>query len=707
MTFTFRTTAFTLALLLSLATGSARAEEPGADRDVLDRLVALIRTSQKQVDNGHPQDALSTLAEAKLLAAAARRDEEVQQIDRRIADVQEKVAAAKAKAADDGAQAPVQAPAKDEGDGKTEVKDAAAANPANQGVLVTLDDCIEISIQNNLSLKISRLNDRVSDIAVREAWSKYYPNFDFGVSHSGGQSGDAHSNTTSLDGSITQTSPWGTTLTVGAGESIFHPGGPAARRSSDWGAALNQPLWKGAGLDVGMHGIRTSRINRLISRGLLELDVQDLIFDVKTAYQNCIRQLQSLQVNLRAVKSAETFLRLTEAQEKAGRVTKLEVYNAEVQLADRKLSLTTNERQLEDAKDSLKRLMDVDLEEKLRVEEVPVEFGENPPANREVRIETDDPSGTVLLATYEVVEKEFTRDDGSKGKTTEIGNPVGKPVVMYRAKRFDEATILSEALTNRIDLLNSRRGVAIQKLDTLLARDGLGHQIDLDLSYGRSQTGGSFKDSHGYEDHDYSAEIRMKLPWGKIKDRAAYERALLDLQRAEVELKDARTLVHLETRDILRRLREGEKVILIQGKKVEQAKRTVEASQISFERGLKDSFDVIQAEDNLLRAKTDFINATIAYTIFLAQLERVVGKPTGRVDLSGQSVGGLIDSTLPGDLRQRPKPKPAPDADPDPADEPLKVNYRRVKMSEDKDGKEDKKAKTEEKAEKTEAAPAE
>ncbi|MCK6472327.1 MAG: TolC family protein [Planctomycetes bacterium] len=688
-----------------LAAGSARAEEPAADREVLDRLVALIRTSQKQETAGQSQEALSTLAEAKLLATAARRDDEVRQIDRRIADVQEKLAAAKAKAAEDGAQAPVQAPAKDEGDGKTEVKDAGAVNPANVGVLVSLEDCIEIAIQNNLSLKISRLNDRTSDIAVREAWAKYYPDFDFGVSHSGGQSGDAHSNSTTLDGSITQTSPWGTTLSVGASESIFHPGGPAARRSSDWGAALSQPLWKGAGLDVGMHGIRSSRINRLISRGLLELDVQDLIFDVKTAYQNCIRQLQSLQVNLRAVKSAETFLRLTEAQEKAGRVTKLEVYNAEVQLADRKLALTTNERQLEDAKDTLKRLMDVDLEEKLRVEEVPVEFGENPPEKREVRIETDDPSGTVLLATYEVVEKEITREDGSKGRTTEIGNPVGKPVVMYRAKRFDETTILSEALTNRIDLLNSRRGVALQKLDTLLARDGLGHQIDLDLSYGRSQTGGSFKDSHGYEDHDYSAEIRMKLPWGKIKDRAAYERALLDLQKAEIQLKDARTQVHLETRDILRRLREGEKVILIQGKKVEQAKRTVEASQISFERGLKDSFDVIQAEDNLLRAKTDFINATIAYTIFLAQLERVVGKPTGRVDLSGQSVGGLIDSTLPGELRQRPQPKPAPDAEADPADEPLKVNYRRVKMSEDKDSKEDKKAKKEKKAEKTEAAP--
>jgi hypothetical protein len=121
----------------------------------------------------------------------------------------------------------------------------------------------------------------------------------------------------------------------------------------------------------------------------------------------------------------------------------------------------------------------------------------------------------------------------------------------------------------------------------------------------------------------------------------------------------------------MRRLRELERSLLIEGKRVEQAKRSVEAAQISFDRGLKDSFDVIRAEDDLKNAKNQFIRRRQDYTVLLAQLELFVGKPTGRVDLSGQSLGGLIDSKLPEGLRERGLPPRAPNAEPHPADDPF------------------------------------
>jgi outer membrane protein TolC len=115
--------------------------------------------------------------------------------------------------------------------------------------------------------------------------------------------------------------------------------------------------------------------------------------------------------------------------------------------------------------------------------------------------------------------------------------------------------------------------------------------------------------------------------------------------------------VHQDVRNVLRVLREAEKSILIQGRKVEQAKRSVEAEKIRFERGLKDSFDVITAEDNLLSAKREFINRTIEYVVRLDELQLVIGAPTGRVDLTAKSQGGQLRTGPPVTLTPERTPK--------------------------------------------------
>ena len=651
----------------------ARSEEAAPEDGGLTRKLAdMVRKSETLVDSGKPDEALKTLAEARELAAQAKRPE-AQQMEARIDRIHAAMSAPKAEAppSDD----PKVAPEK-------------LAPPKPKGVLLTLDECIEIAIQSNLALRLSRLDDRGSDISLKSAYSKYLPTFSGSFSNSNSESYSqtrnslnrttannvSHSNASSFSSKVTQNSPWGGSVSLSGSASESHPLSGSAR-SGSVGVDVTQPLWKGFGTDVGLHGIRTSKINRLISRGNLELDVQQLIFDVKSAYANCIRQLQARQVNLKAVDSATRFLELTKARERAGQVTKLDVFNAEVQLADRELALTANERALENAFDQLKQIMDVDLEEWVAVIEEPVDFGEKPGQAEDKRIEIDELSGTVLLVTREVTRKEEVMADGTRRMVNVVGKALGKPLVMFMATRYNDEKILSEALNNRIELLNGRRNMAVQKLNSLLAKDGLGHQIDLNVGYSRSNTAQKWTDALDLTDSALTAGVSYSIPWGKVSDRSAYERALLDLQRSEIELKRVRTQVHRDVRDILRTLRETEKSTLIQGKKVEQAKRSVEAAQISFERGLKDSFDVIRAEDNLLQAKTDFINRRLDYVVRMANLEQVVGKPTGRVDLEAKLPGGMIDSVLPETLKDKPQPRQAPTLEPTAEDDPFE--YRK------------------------------
>jgi len=655
-------------------------ESIAGDGEFTRKLSELVRKSETQVEAGNPDAALKTLVEARDLAAQAKRPE-AQQMEARIDRIQAAVKETMAEAP------PVEDP-------KPTAEKTVPPKP--QGLLLTLDECIEISIQNNLNLRLSRLSDRDSDISLKSAYSKYLPTFSGGFSNSNSESfsqnrdslnrtisnSENHSNTSSFNSKVTQDTPWGGSASLSGSASEAHPLSGAAR-SANVGVNVTQPLWKGSGTDVGLHGIRTSKLNRLISRGNLELDVQQLIFEVKSAYANCIRQIQARQVNLKAVDSATRFLELTKARERAGQVTKLDVFNAEVQLADRELALTANERALETAFDHLKQIMDVDLDEWVAVVEEPVDFGEKPIPAEDKRIETDESSGTVLLVTREVTRKEEVLPDGTKRMVNVVGKALGKPVVMFTASRYSDEKILSEALNSRIELLNGRRNMAVRKLNTLLAQDGLGQQIDLHVGYSRSNTAQKWTDALDLTDSELTAGVNYSIPWGKVSDRAAYERALLDLQRSEIELKRVRTQVHRDVRDILRTLRETEKSALIQGKKVEQAKRSVEAAQISFERGLKDSFDVIRAEDNLLQAKTDFINRRLDYVVRMANLEQVVGKPTGRVDLDAKLPGGMIDSSLPETLKDKPHPRQAPSLEPSSADDPFEYR-KKEKASEER-----------------------
>jgi outer membrane protein TolC len=551
-------------------------------------------------------------------------------------------------------------------------------------VMLNVDECIEIAVQNNLGLRINRINDREVDITVRTAWAQYFPEFSTGILHTNQTTGDADitnlpppaapttpttpaskvpqpeaagvsstasAGTNSFTGGVTQRSPYGTTLDFSVSEA--RNSFDRHRASGDYGVNLTQPLWKGASLDVGLKNIRQSRIRRLISRGSLELDTQSLIFNVRQAYANIIRQKQNLDVDNQAVVTAKTFLDLTAAREAAGQVTKLDVSNAEVQLQNRRLSALQDRQALEIVLDTLKNLMDVDLEENIGVQAPVVDFGDKfeEGVTKELIINREE--GTVSL--------EIRKNNQLVGPAREL----------FRAQRYDESVILDEALQNRIDLLNSRRAVAVQKLETAASKNGLGHEIDLVGSYSRGLSGHSvFEGDNGTEAHSWSYGVNAKFPWGKIVDRGIYENALLELERTEIELKQARTIVQTDVRNILRNIRVAEESLLIQGQQVEQAKRSAEAAQISFERGLQSSFDVINAENALLAAKRGFINSRLDYLVFIAQLEVVVGKPTGRVNLEGQSVGGLIDSHIPEELRDRGLPQRAPDAKPDESDNP-------------------------------------
>src|SRR5579862_3692618 len=535
--------------------------------------------------------------------------------------------------------------------------------PADPGLLLELDECVEIAIQRNLNLQIARLTDRASDYSVRIAWAQFFPTFTESILHSnsegvGGREPSADGNVT-LSSNVHQESPWGTKLDFTFDETRQNIN--AASRSETM--ALTQPLWRGAGTDANLVNLRSARIRRLINRGNLELDTQNLIFTVRSDYANIIGVLQTREVDREALESAKKFLNFTRARVEAGNQTELDKSQAELQMHQRELNLVTDEAQLGRALDKLKNDMDVDLEEQIRVVVQAINFGDIPPEEMTDDdktldvLETDEAKGIVYLQHYNVLRD--PKDNKIKHEKS------GEPKTIFQAQHFDEVKVLSEALNNRVDLLNNRRALAVQQLQTLAAKNSTGYQVDLVGSYGHTHDGAGVRPLNTTSDiNNWTVGLNATVPWGKISDRAAYEQALLNLQQSEISLKSVRTTVHSDVRDIMRTLRQAERTILIDALSVEQAKLTVRATFISFKNGFKDSFEVVTVKDALLQAKNAFIAAMLSYVVDLARLEVVIGRPTGRVDLAGETLGGEILSTLPESLRTKQMPRGAPDAEP-------------------------------------------
>jgi outer membrane protein TolC len=548
---------------------------------------------------------------------------------------------------------------------------------------LSLDDCIEIAIQNNLGLQVSRLNDRSADFAVEAAWAPYYPTLSASTTHANSSTKypaaieEASTSTlgpmefgggiNTLTGGVSETTPWGTTLNFSVDESRnrWDPISAAGNLSAN----VTQHLWKGAGDDVGLYQIRAARLQRLISRGNLELNTEQLIFQVRQAYWAVIQQEEALQVNIQAVKSAQTFYDLTLAQEKAGQVTKLDVFNAQVQLRTQELNKRTTETQIQNQLDALKQIMCVDFNDNIVISAPLIDFGikewnrhqtpEEVAIVKELR--PDEKTGRVLLVTLKNLKP-------SEWK------------IIFEASNYDEKTVMEEALNNRLDLLISRRNVAVQKLGALLSKNGLGQELDLvggfnRIDYGRALTA----PDNGSEVNSWNVGLNYSYQWGKLADRAAYEKALVAVKQAEVAVKTAYVQVHFDVRNSLRELEQHRQEALISSQIVESAKLVLDAAQTRFSRGLTDSFELIQDENNLLNAENVFIVAMVNYATEEAHLEEVVGKPTGRVNLEGRSVGGLIDSKLPPAMREGGLPPLHPDAPPTPAEEPLNKNplYRK------------------------------
>lgn len=320
------------------------------------------------------------------------------------------------------------------------------------------------------------------------------------------------------------------------------------------------PLYTGGKLEALN---RQAAANQAYSRYNLETVEQELILTVKKAYYIVLQTRHSRDTLDEAVKSMKNHLREAQLYYDAGMVPKLDVMRAEVKLAD------------------------------LRQKQLVVNNG----------LET-------AMVYFDFV---LGVDQGNRYELAEQAEYTPYGIELEAAEKT--------ALENRSELKAIRAKVQMAEEAVGIAKSGNKPLVAL-VAEGGEKTTKPFNS----DDLDLSLSLVATLKLtdgGMVKSQIAEAEKVV--QQAKTGEEQMTRAIKLEVEQAYRNLQNALETIEVSKKVLDQAKETVRMAEVSYKEGLSTSLERIDAETGLTQAKNNYNQAVSNYQIALAQLEKAIG----------------------------------------------------------------------------------
>ncbi len=447
-------------------------------------------------------------------------------------------------------------------------------NDPNAKVL-SLEEAVNMALADNLNLQTTIDTVSRSQISKGLAESR----FDFKLTPSlAGGFGSEIGRDRVFGFEATKLLPYGATVTASA-QSDFTRNQFGEVTGSHLTFTVAQPLLRGFGRKTTQFDLTNAKRSLQSSGRNLEIARQRLAVEVVASYYNIVRQQGLVDVAEKSAERSRELLRASEARLKVGLASKLDVFRAELQLSQAEQSLITREEALELAMDTFK-----------------FNLGLNP-------------QGEVYL---EMVEPDY------------------QPVVLD----LDAETRL--ALTRRLEIREERDRIDDARRSLSVSRQNLLPQLDLNLRYQQSGLGETFRESLNLNDGGVGVFLSTSYPIDQSAERASVAQSNIDLAARR---RAVRLLEYNVTREVRASARNVERIgksIVLQERNIEFAEKQLRLASLRYQRGLASNFDIIDAENNLISARSNYVSLISDYHVALIELKRV----TGTLDLQKEFAPG-------------------------------------------------------------------
>jgi outer membrane protein TolC len=243
---------------------------------------------------------------------------------------------------------------------------AAETNSSQNVRQLSLQDCIQLTLQHNLELQIDRYNPQIARFALKGAYAPYDPTADFAGQHSqnksgpvflgtniiGGTTSDADSFNTSVAGAL----PSGATYRLfGNTADTIQNDGFSIRRNAGAQAAgtITQPLLRNFWIDGTRLVIRVDKNRLKYSEVQFRQNVMSILTQLEQSYYDLVYSREFVTVQEMAAEQTDRQVVENKKKLEVGALAELDLANAEAQAAQNraaiiaaKSSLGTQERKI-------------------------------------------------------------------------------------------------------------------------------------------------------------------------------------------------------------------------------------------------------------------------------------------------------------------------------------------------------------------------
>jgi len=459
-----------------------------------------------------------------------------------------------------------------------------------ENVSLSLRQCVELLLTNNLHLKVERYNPYLQEKEIIKEKAVFDPLARLSLH----DQKTVISPTTLLNGVRSSQAYEHETIdyefglakkliTGGLGEikfttnklesnSIFQYENPTYHSNIVF--SLNQPLLRNFGINLNKSRIIISSNNREISQTKLRDKTIKLITTLQEIYWRLYLSQQVLEVNRGSLQLARDLMERNKALVEVGMLPSVEVLRARAGVASREEGVILAENAVGDIEDLLKETLDLPFQNQ-----------------------------TITL----------------------IDKPTFKVFYPMKVENY-----LEVAFENRPDHEEAKILLNNIKVANKVAKNAMLPLFDFQASYGINATKGHHDESvHGLDagggDYSWLVGFKMEIPLGNRWAKNNYQKYRLEMKKTETSIQSLEKRIELEIREVLREIESGYKRIGATQEARRMAAKNLEAEDERMGLGMSTSVDVLRVQEELVAAQCNESKAIVNYIHSLNNLDMVVG----------------------------------------------------------------------------------
>jgi outer membrane protein TolC len=481
---------------------------------------------------------------------------------------------------------------------------------------LSVDDAVRLALEQNLGIRIERMNPQIQDVTIAETRSSWAPSLTSSLARTQTDSAPTNTFAGGLDKitdarfetsiGVSQLLPTGADYsftwnnTRATSSNFFQTYNPQLFSSMSFN--VSQPLLRNFKIDSVRQQLALNEKIRESTDVTLQATITQTIRNVKNAYWDLSFAINNLNAQRQSLDLAKRLLADNEKRVQIGTMAPIDIVEAQSEVARNEETVIVAEAAIKAAEDRLRALI----------------FDPASPDFWTVTLQPTD-------------------------------------AAPFQAQAIDADGAVQRALQNRTDVKQARNGLEQDDISIRYLRNQLLPEVNANVTYRGTGTGGTryetdiaaalaglppsrevisqrsyatvLGDAFGNAFPMWTFGVQIGYPLGKSAQEAGLARARLQYSQAQTEVRNLELQVATEVREAARNVQTNQKRVDSTRAARELAERRLEAAEKKFAAGIETSFFVFQAQRDLAQARTSEVRAISDYNKSLVDFEAVQEVP--------------------------------------------------------------------------------